>query len=128
MGATAVSVSFNPYGSQLLTNLGAIALPKLPLVGHAAAHQVCAPPFGAELSNDHRVGYGFSRYRSWITWHGVDILLMLEVGIWRSKLQFRTSQRSSYISLLDRDWISERHRTRGVPATPLHKEICGRTI
>jgi len=38
MGAVATRLSFNPDGSQLLTSLGAIALPNLPFVGNAAAH------------------------------------------------------------------------------------------
>jgi len=79
IGAVFASLSFKPDGLRLLTSLGAIALPKLPFVGHTAAHQISAPPVGAELRNDPRVGYGFSRDRSWITWYGQD-LLWLPVG------------------------------------------------
>ena len=74
MGAVATSLSFEPDGSRLLTSLGAIALPKLPVVGHATAHQGSAPLVGAELGTDHRVGYGFSQDQSWITWYGKNLL------------------------------------------------------
>jgi len=74
MVAVITSLSFKPDGSRLLTSLGAIALPKLPFVGHAAAQQISTPPVGAELRNDHRVGYGFSEDRSWITWYGRNLL------------------------------------------------------
>ena len=74
MGAVIDSLSFKPDGSRLLTSLGAIALPKLPFIGHAAARPVSAAPVGAELRNDNRVSYGFSRDRSWITSYGQKLL------------------------------------------------------
>ena len=74
MGAIVTSLLFEPDSSRLLTSLGAIALSDLPFAGHAAAHKVPAPPVRAELRNDHRVGYGFSRDQSWITWYGQNLL------------------------------------------------------
>ena len=74
MGAVITSLSFAPDGTRLLTSLGAIALPKLIFVGHAPAHKTSAPPVGAEIRKDHRVGYGFNKDRSWITWYGQTLL------------------------------------------------------
>ncbi|KAH8778798.1 vegetative incompatibility protein HET-E-1 [Diaporthe sp. PMI_573] len=74
MGASVTDLSFEPDGSRLLTSLGAIALLKLPFVGQAAANHVSAAPVVPEWRNGHRVGYGFSRDRSWITWHGHNLL------------------------------------------------------
>jgi len=73
MGAVAASLLFKPDGSRLLTSLGAIALPKLPLMGYTTAYHISIPPVGAELRNDHRVGYGFSKGRSWGTWYGQNL-------------------------------------------------------
>jgi hypothetical protein len=60
MGAFVTLLYFNADSSHLLTSLGAISMPQMPAA--------------TELTESYRFGYGFSRDRYWITWHGYNLL------------------------------------------------------
>ncbi|KAK0723422.1 hypothetical protein B0T26DRAFT_801956 [Lasiosphaeria miniovina] len=74
MGAHVTDLSFEPDGSRLRTSFGAITIPKLPFVGQTAVTQVSTAPIMPESRKGYRFGYGFSPDRSWITWHGYNLL------------------------------------------------------
>jgi hypothetical protein len=77
MGQHVTLLSFDAYGSRLLTSHGAITVPNQPIAGQAAANRASAAQAvvdADDVTKDHRFGYGFSRDGCWVTRHGRNLL------------------------------------------------------